>query len=137
MTTATGFNDSAAIIIVDDDEHTAQNAAELLADAAVRTGSPRQLQFIISNPDTVNNLTDYLTQTINLIDSTKASAIVIDYRLGEKSDAAYTGLELASSLRDVRPMLPIFILTQWSREENLEQKGFVVDDVMDKAQLSE
>jgi len=90
------------------------------------------MEFIIAGPDEVGGASEYL----NLVDSLPASAVLIDQRLGESSSAPYTGLELAGSLRAIRPMLPIFILTKWVEEDQLEEKGFVVDDIMDRTLLN-
>jgi CheY-like chemotaxis protein len=104
----------------------------LLIDDNLRAAPPDAgIEFVIEGPDAVGAIPEYLT----LLDSLSASAVLIDHHLGESSSAPYTGLELATSLRAVRSMLPIFILTKYAEDDRLEENGFVVDDVMDRAIL--
>lgn len=115
------------VLIVDDDQREAFHASRHLLEAAPDAG----MECIVRGPDDVGDEGDYL----ELVDALPASAVLIDQRLGETSSAPYSGLHLAQTLREVQPMLPIFILTKYAREDELEAKGFIVDDVMSKSML--
>ena len=118
---------SSKVLLIDDNENEAKNAIAFLTKAA----PSRDLEYIILNPNELNDVAVYL----NIIKSLPASAILIDHRLGESAITPFTGLSLASSLRALQPMLPIFILTKWN-DDSLEEYGYEVDDVMNKNILS-
>jgi hypothetical protein len=115
------------VLIIDDGQREAENAAAYFG----QTPLGANIRFIIKSPDDVENLADWLQLTEDL----SVSAVLLDHRLGESSNASYTGLELADSLRDVKPLLPLFILTKYASDERLESNGFSVDDVLDKERL--
>ncbi len=122
-------NRTSIILIIDDDKEEAIRIKKKLDRASLGL----ELDFIIQTPEEIKDISEYFF----LINSLPASSILIDQRLGVKSKANYTGLKLANILRAVLPMFPIFILTKWVKEDNLEKQGYDVDDVMDKFKMLE
>jgi len=112
------------VLIVDDEKREALHASRHLRRALPQAN----LTYVLRTPDDVGSEANY----VDLVDTLPVSAILIDQRLGETSNVPYNGLQLARTLREVRPMLPIFILTKWAPEDGLEAQGFAVDDVMSK-----
>jgi len=115
------------VLIIDDDRREAENAASYFE----QTPLDVDIRFVVKSPDDVENLANWL----QVIEDLSVSAVLLDHLLGQSSGASYTGLELADSLRDVKPLLPLFILTKYASDERLESNGFSVDDVLDKERL--
>ena len=120
-------NTTISILVIDDDRREADNAVAFLQKSAIGAN----LQFVIQLPDEVKNTSAW----VQLIDSIPASAVLLDHKLGEAGRVSYTGLELADSVRHIKPTLPLFILTKYANDEKLEENGFAVDDIMDKSRL--
>jgi len=63
-------------------------------------------------------------------------AIIIDQRLKNTGKAHYTGLELAEYLRGINPKLPIYILTNYSKDISLAE-GLNVEYILDKSDFND
>jgi CheY-like chemotaxis protein len=120
-------HETSKVLIIDDDQEEAIRVKKILEKAS----SGHILEFIVQTPEGIQDLSEYFL----LINTLRASAVLIDQRLGVRSIANYTGLKLASILRSVLPMFPIFILTKWVQQDELEKQGYEVDDVMDKQEM--
>ena len=51
----------------------------------------------------------------------RTGAFIIDHNLSDQSGVQYNGLDLADFLRTLRPELPVFILTNYARDPELEE----------------
>ncbi len=126
-------NSPPQVLIIDDQERSARSNIDLLQRAAAREAPTAKIEFVLVNPKDVSGIQGYPS----IIDTLPAAAVIIDYRFEVGSGANYTGLQLAIALRELYSKLPIFILTQYAPEYALEEKGFAVEDVMDKGQLAD
>lgn len=66
----------------------------------------------------------------------KTVAIIIDQKLKNTGKAHYTGLELAEYLRGINPKLPIYILTNYSKDISLDE-GLNVEYILDKSDFKD
>ena len=115
------------VYIIDDD------ARELRANQrgleTIFRGSP--LHFKGVQP--LERLADYN----ELLPKPDTAAFLIDQRLQVSGDVNYSGIELASHLRSIASKLPIYILTNYETDADLEGANEqTVEDVIDKDDLT-
>jgi hypothetical protein len=68
----------------------------------------------------------------------KVSVLLLDERLDEAagSQSTYTGHELATSLRMYRPELPIFVITSWEGDDELDKAAGALDDIVQRKEFA-
>ena len=74
---------------------------------------------------------DYLSA---VLENTSTATVIIDQRLKDTGIADYLGIELARFLRSVNHKLPIYILTNYPKdEEEFVGSKWSVEDIIDKS----
>ena len=79
---------------------------------------------------------DYLS----VLGNPDTACLVLDQRLKDAGTATYSGIELASYCRGVNSKIPIYILTNYARDdeekEEFSDDGWSVEQVIDKGSLN-
>ena len=90
-----------------------------------------QVQGILPYP----TMQDYIEPVLN---NDGTVAIILDQKLKDTGVANYTGIELAEFLRGIKPKLPIYILTNYSKdEEEFTGRELNVEYILDKADFKD
>jgi len=67
-----------------------------------------------------------------LVKELGASAVILDERLQQRSDATYAGIDALDYLRSAFPRLPIDILTEYPHSRELKGRGLSVENLVRK-----
>lgn len=62
-------------------------------------------------------------------------ALILDQRLKAKGTVGYTGIELADAVRRYNTKIPLYILTNWYEDPDLQSGDYLVEDIFDKKQM--
>jgi hypothetical protein len=76
---------------------------------------------------------DYLSP---VLENTSTATVIIDQRLKDTGIADYLGIELARFLRSVNHKLPIYILTNYPKDEEFVGSKWSVEDIIDKSSFN-
>ena len=102
------MSDRPVILLIEDDNDSAEeyieDAQQFIDAKIILEIPPRELMALAE-----------------LVKKHYASAVVLDERLQQRSDASYLGIDAMNYLADVFPGLPIFILTEYSRDPELKK----------------
>lgn len=75
-----------------------------------------------------------------ILENPRTACLVFDQRLKETGMATYSGIELASYIRRVNSKIPIYILTNYARDdeekEEFSDKRWSVEQIIDKGGLN-
>jgi DNA-binding NarL/FixJ family response regulator len=112
-------NANRVIWLIEDDENDAEEYKRFLEQSG-------QLKIVFESPRPA--VIDYA----ELLTDPDTVAFIIDQRLSDFANAPYEGLDLADYLRTLRPELPIFILTNYAGNDELESKGQSADSIIKK-----
>lgn len=78
---------------------------------------------------------DYIEEVLG---NENTSGIVLDQKLKDTGIATYFGIELARYLRSISPKIPIYILTNFTREkEQFVGSEWSVEDIIDKSDMGD
>jgi hypothetical protein len=79
---------------------------------------------------------DYLS----ILENPETACLVLDQRLKDAGTANYSGIGLAHYLRGVNQKIPIYILTNFARDDSekaeFSSKGWSVEQIIDKGKLN-
>ena len=114
-------------LIDDDEEELTAYGDELKLDMSQEI----QIKAILPYPRKI----DYVS---TLLEDPDTACIIIDQKLKEKGDATYTGIELAQYLRRIKKKIPIYILTNFTHDQDEFAGGeWSVDDIISKESFSD
>ncbi|HRX00464.1 MAG TPA: hypothetical protein P5280_13290 [Cyclobacteriaceae bacterium] len=75
-----------------------------------------------------------------ILKNPKTACLVFDQRLKDTGMATYSGIELATYIRSVNSKIPIYILTNYARDdeekEEFSDKSWSVEQIIDKGSLN-
>lgn len=63
--------------------------------------------------------------------------ILVDQKLQDKGGVDHSGIELAKYLRGLNDIIPIYLLTNFSSQEEYEENEWSVDAILDKGDISD
>ncbi|MBM4464160.1 MAG: response regulator [Chloroflexi bacterium] len=72
-----------------------------------------------------------------LVNEVNASAVILDERLQQLSDATYAGIDAFDYLRSAFPGLPVDILTAYPHSSELKRRGLQIDHLIRKRDLDD
>lgn len=64
-------------------------------------------------------------------------AVLVDQKLQDKGGVDHSGMELAKYLRGLNDIVPIYMLTNFSSQEEYEENEWSVDAILDKGDISD
>lgn len=77
---------------------------------------------------------------LSILEDPKTACLILDQRLKDTGMATYSGIELASYIRSVNPKIPIYILTNYAKDDEEKQefsdKSWSVEQIIDKGNLN-
>jgi hypothetical protein len=73
-----------------------------------------------------------LLDLVALVDKVDASAVILDERLQQRSDATYVGVDALDYLRSTFPRLPVDILTNYPHSPELRGRGLYIENLVRK-----
>ena len=78
-----------------------------------------------------------LLDLIALINKVNASAVILDERLQQRSDATYAGIDAFDYLRSAFPGLPVDILTAYPYSPELKGRGLYAENLIRKREFDD
>lgn len=78
----------------------------------------------------IGDMISFLTKESQL------GGLVLDFKLGAKSDANYSGFDLAEAMRVGMPKLPIYILTNYAGDDSFTDDPSQVEFVIEKGSIN-
>ncbi len=116
------------IWLIDEDERQLRTYHSLLEDS-LPAGSGVSVEPILALP----KMEDY----VPLLSRSDTAAFIVDQRLRETGVADYTGVELASFLRGISDILPVYILTNFAdSKDEFTQGEWNVDGIIPKKDIA-
>jgi len=97
------------ILVIEDDK---ESADEYLEDA-----STYLTDYAVMHEVPPHNMSDIN----NLIKKSNVTAVVVDERLRQHSDASYLGVDILNYLKNAMPSLPVVILTEYEQDSDLRK----------------
>ncbi|MBV6452634.1 MAG: hypothetical protein MHPDNHAH_03394 [Anaerolineales bacterium] len=70
-----------------------------------------------------------------IFDDPNTAAILVDQKLQDKGGVDHSGIELAKYLRELNDIIPIYMLTNFSSQEEYEENEWSVDAILDKGDI--
>lgn len=121
----------ASIAMIDDDATEIGQLSELLNMLADEKDI--KLQFVAFSPQT----NEQLENIVNEILRDSYTGIILDQKLGDMSGISYIGTEITKKIRIQQPFIPIYILTKYVGDQDVDENAFSLEDTLKKISIAD
>lgn len=126
------IDDTKIIWFIDNDENQLRLYKRHLERGIELFGQENE-NFIVKDILAKAHKEDYLF----ILDDPNTTAILVDQKLQDKGGVDHSGIELAKYLRELNDIIPIYMLTNFSSQEEYEENEWSVDAILDKGDISD
>ncbi len=125
--------DEAKIIWFIDNDESQLRLYKRHLERGIELFGPDDENFVINGILAKAHKEDYLF----IFDDPHTAAILVDQKLQDKGGVDHSGMELAKYLRELNDVIPIYMLTNYSTQDEYEENEWSVDDILDKGDISD